>query len=125
MTTTALAPSRDTRTKLGQLVRLLSSDKDGEVVGAARAIGRTLRAVGRDFHDLAALIENPTGEARQPPPKPWAAMAAFCAASPHRLNEREANFVFNMSRLTREPTQAQQEWLVRIYERLFQRERGR
>jgi len=96
MTTTALALARDTRTKLGQLVRLLSSDKDGEVVAAARAIGRTLRAVGKDFHDLAALIENPsTSEVRQPIAA-WADMARFCAAFPARLTEREADFVHNM-----------------------------
>jgi hypothetical protein len=36
-----LAPIAD---KLGKLIRLLSSDKDGEVLAAARAIGRALYA---------------------------------------------------------------------------------
>ncbi len=45
--------------RLGQLVRLLGSDYDGEVVGAARAIGRTLSGVGASLHDLADVVEHP------------------------------------------------------------------
>lgn len=43
--------------KLANLVRLLSSDKDGEALGAARAIGRTLQRAGLDIHVLAARVE--------------------------------------------------------------------
>jgi hypothetical protein len=39
--------------KLGPMIRMLSSDKDGDVIAAARAIGRTLRTAGADFHALA------------------------------------------------------------------------
>jgi hypothetical protein len=42
--------------KLGKLIRLLTSDCDGEVIGAARAITRTLDAAGLDIHALAAGI---------------------------------------------------------------------
>ena len=42
--------------KLSKLIPLLASDKDGEVVATARAIGRTLAQAGADFHDLAAAI---------------------------------------------------------------------
>ena len=124
MTSTALAIARETRSKLAQLVRLLSSDQPGEIVAAARAIGRTLRAVGKDFHDLAALIENPSMGELQPAPMPWAAMASFCAATPHRLNERELDFISNMSSLHREPTPAQKNWLIAIYEKLWREARG-
>ena len=52
-------------TKLAKLVPLLGSDRDGEVLAAARAIGRTLAASGADFHDLVLAI----GGERDEPPK--------------------------------------------------------
>jgi hypothetical protein len=45
-----LAPVAD---KLGKFIRLLKSNRDGEVVAAARAIVRTLEGAGADIHDLA------------------------------------------------------------------------
>jgi hypothetical protein len=36
---------------------MLGSSNDGEALNAARAIGRTLRSAGRDFHDLASALE--------------------------------------------------------------------
>ena len=47
--TNVLAPVAD---KLGKLLRLLSSDRDGELVGTARAIVRTLDGAGLDLHLL-------------------------------------------------------------------------
>ncbi len=47
---------RSIRPTLGFLIPLLGSDRDGEALGAARAIGRKLAAVGLDLHDLAAVI---------------------------------------------------------------------
>jgi len=54
----ALAPIAD---KLGKCIRLLSSDRDGEVVAAAHAIRRVLRSAGLDVHALADQVENPPG----------------------------------------------------------------
>ena len=51
--TNVLAPVAD---KLGKLLRLLSSDRDGEIVGTARAIMRTLDGAGLDIHALAEGI---------------------------------------------------------------------
>jgi hypothetical protein len=48
----------DLRRQLPKLLRLLSSDNDGEVLAAARAISRLLNSVEADFHDLAAVYEN-------------------------------------------------------------------
>lgn len=53
--------------RLRKLIPLLSSDKDGEVVAAARAIGRELRAANRDWHWLAALA---SGQAPTAPNRP-------------------------------------------------------
>ena len=47
--TTALAPIAP---KLAKLLPLLGSDKHGEVVAAALAVGRTLASAGADWHDL-------------------------------------------------------------------------
>lgn len=41
---------------LGKLVLLLSSSHDGEVINAARAIGRSLQASGSDWHELAERL---------------------------------------------------------------------
>jgi hypothetical protein len=50
----ALTPITD---KVNKLIRLLSSDNDGEVLAAARALRRTLQTHGADLHTLAAAIE--------------------------------------------------------------------
>jgi len=47
----------DAEQKIEKLLKLaLSSDKEGEVLAAARAIRRTLDGVGRDIHELAARV---------------------------------------------------------------------
>lgn len=48
--------------KLTKLIPLLGSDNDGEALGAARAIGRTLQAAGLDFHALANRIRPGSAE---------------------------------------------------------------
>jgi hypothetical protein len=50
--------------KLGSLVRLLSSDRDGEVVAAARTLARTLKSYGADFHALAERVEHANGNGK-------------------------------------------------------------
>jgi hypothetical protein len=45
--------------KLANCLHILSSDKEGEVVAAARALRRTLRSAGTDIHALAEQIERP------------------------------------------------------------------
>jgi hypothetical protein len=49
----AIAPISD---KIGKLIRMLSSDKDGEVMGAVHALRRTLSSAGTDLHALADAI---------------------------------------------------------------------
>jgi hypothetical protein len=45
--------------KLGTFIRLLASDKEGEVRAAVAALLRTLKAAGTDIHAVADLIEKP------------------------------------------------------------------
>ena len=47
----------ETTTRLGQLIRLLSSDQPGEAGAAAQALNRTLATAGLDIHDLAKVVE--------------------------------------------------------------------
>ena len=54
----ALAPIAD---KLGKFIRLLSSDRDGEVIAAAHAMRRVLQGAGLDVHALADQVEKPPG----------------------------------------------------------------
>jgi hypothetical protein len=44
--------------RLANAIRLLASDKDGEVVAAARAVVRTLQGIGADIHDVADRIQH-------------------------------------------------------------------
>ena len=51
---------------IGKLIPLLASDHDGEVLAAARAIGRMLASKGRDWHDLAAAISGASQNGASP-----------------------------------------------------------
>lgn len=44
--------------ELAKRLRLLSSDKDGEVVAAWRAMVRLLNSIGADIHDVADRVEH-------------------------------------------------------------------
>jgi hypothetical protein len=44
--------------RLEKLIKLLTSDKDGEVVAAARAIRRTLENANSDIHELASRLKD-------------------------------------------------------------------
>lgn len=55
---TGLAPVAG---KLGKLLRLLTSDRDGEIIAAARAIRRTLESEKLDIHALAETVETTAG----------------------------------------------------------------
>ena len=45
--------------RLRKCILLLSSDHDGEVLAAARGIGRTLTSLGMGWHDLADAVAGP------------------------------------------------------------------
>ena len=55
--------------RLGQLIRMLGSDQDGEALNAARAIARTLESEGKTFHELAVLVESGSNLDFAPPPR--------------------------------------------------------
>jgi hypothetical protein len=142
--TNALAPISN---KLKPLIRLLSSDVDGEVVAAARALNRTLKSAGLDIHVLADGISN--GELSRDAMQTiydagfeagqrsievapafynvnggpdWRAIARKCAAYPpdRFFGAHEREFVDKMVRRTEvglELTEKQANWLHKIYMR--------
>jgi hypothetical protein len=42
--------------KIGKLIRMLGSDKSGEVLAAVAALGRVLETTDMDFHSLADAV---------------------------------------------------------------------
>jgi hypothetical protein len=135
-----------TTEKLEKLVRLLSSDKEGEVVAAAHAIKRALANAGSDIHELAERIKGgklsesemrkiydagyEAGKDESAAEKgfsdttagpSWLQMAEYCAEHDNgRLTERERGFIDDMTRwcLRREPTEKQGKWLHLLYVRI-------
>jgi len=110
------------------LMLMLSSIHDGEVVGAARAIDRTLRAENKDWHDLANTLAAPA------PPRAhqgngadhwssmhWRSAAEFCARPEHDecLNDWERGFANDLVRSRyHELTDKQAACLERIRQRI-------
>src|SRR4051812_22150318 len=114
--------------RLAKLLPLLSSDKSGEVVAAANAIGRTLATVNADWHDLVAHLQSEPRTVvvyrdvyRDPPsaePSDWRAMLRVCADRYSRLSVREQQFVASLANWRGRPTPKQMDWLEAIYERV-------
>jgi hypothetical protein len=119
--------------KLGKLLRMLSSDKDGEVLAAASAIMRTLAAEGSDIHKLADALCQPQpstsaqAQRREEPRRSqhedsddWHSVACECQAHSERLSPREQDFVEDMVKWSalRTPTEKQQAWLLSIHRRV-------
>jgi hypothetical protein len=136
--------------RLGKLLKLLSSPRDGEVLGAARAILRTLEGAGADIHELAARVEGgklseadmqriydvafadgrraaettQPADAWQDVEPNWQEIATECRdRGDGRLTPREHEFVNDMVRWTvyRKPSEKQAKWLHLIYVRLGRR----
>jgi hypothetical protein len=104
--------------RIGQLIRLLGSDQDGEVVAAARALGRTLASVGEDFHTLADTIERSTAPAVHRGCDDHRAMARWLLNSGARLSPKEFAFVADMANRFGSLSTRQEAWLLAIYERV-------
>jgi hypothetical protein len=103
--------------RIGQLIRLLGSDQDGEVVAAARALGRLLASVGEDFHTLADTIER-SAPAAHHGCDDHRAMARWLLNSGARLSPKEWAFVANMANRFGSLSDRQEAWLQAIFERV-------
>jgi hypothetical protein len=95
------APAVDTE-RLAKLVRLLASDKDGEVLAAIAALKRTLDIAEMDFHDMAAALvsglkpRTPERASREPPPPDlynWESMAWYCRFHSRHIQDLDLDYV--------------------------------
>ena len=99
--------------RLRKLLPRLASNHDGEVAATARAIERTLKSAGHDWHDLADSIGAPDRDA----PDELLGMAKALDGRTG-LNAWEAKFVPNMVQLLRAGarlTEKQEQALRRCY----------
>jgi hypothetical protein len=53
------------RSRLGNIIMLLASSNDGDVLAAAHALARALQSAGADHHDLVKHLEEPSLNDRQ------------------------------------------------------------
>ena len=135
--------------KIRTMVPMLGSEQDGDVLAAARGIGRTLAGVGLSYHELAQAIPTQAPHARKPSDldhadwprwrETWArshrsrtytprqeathrAQAKFCRDEDRgRLNPRERRFVHDIAKLHGALSIAQSDWLAAITDRLEQK----
>jgi hypothetical protein len=100
---------------LNKLIPRLASTHDGEVVATVRAIERVLKSAGRDLHDLAACLGAPVAQMQH---ADWRRDVRFCSENTDFLSERELDFISNLARGGRKPTEKQAAWLRDIAGRL-------
>ncbi len=116
--------------RLKKLVLMLSSEQDGEVVAAARAIGRNLKDTGLDWHWLADHL---SGEYRADPKRSdgfnahgverYRSMVGFLFALRADLRPREYEFITQLQNRFNEYgaetflSPKQRAWVEDIYKR--------
>jgi hypothetical protein len=105
--------------KLHKLILLLSSDVDGEVLGAARAIGRALQADGRDWHDLANALTHDDLATATPTMPDWRTAVSECLVHIEWLTPREVSFLRNIKQASRISAK-QSAWLADIWQQVRQ-----
>lgn len=108
--------------RLGKLIKLLSSDKAGEVTAAAAAIQRELQSAGLDIHALAEHVETlssvPQSNRTEKPFDAWYSVRGFCAQHVELLNERDREFLASLSHWRGPLTEKQAQWLLDIEARI-------
>lgn len=116
--------------RLKKLVLMLSSEQDGEVVAAAKAIGRNLKDTGLDWHWLADQLSG------QPQPEPrrsdgfnahgierYRSMVGFLYAQRSSLRPKEYEFITQLQNRFNEYgaetflSPKQRAWVEDIYRR--------
>jgi hypothetical protein len=110
---------------VGKLLRLLGSDRPGEVVAAVRALRRVLRSADRDLHDLANAIEIATHRGALHDNDDALGMIRRCYRHADHLSSPELKFIHAMAKLCCGPPPPQLRRLRAIHEQCLERERGR
>jgi hypothetical protein len=85
--------------------------------GAARALGRQLRAVNSDFHALANIVETSALSANRASADARS-MAVWLIKSGASFSPREKDFLHSMANWRRPLSPAQLDWLAALLERV-------
>ena len=113
---------------IAKLLRLLTSDKPGELVASVHALRRVLGSANLDLHDLANAVEF---SARREAPQVASttdddddarAMLRACRECSDLLSAKELAFVRSMAKWRGRSTSRQLAWLCAIYERCTARQ---
>jgi hypothetical protein len=125
------APAKDVE-RLARTLGMLGSDHDGELIAAARAANRQIKALGLDWREVVARAFRPAPTGRHPtsaaaPPGPKGAhdQIAECLAWPGLLSAWETGFLTSL-RVQRTPLSPKQAAkLAEVVERLQARTAAR
>lgn len=104
-----------------QLIRMLASPVDGEVLTAARKLAIALKVDGHDFHDLADGKPWGAKSYAPPPPPPRErsareTLAELLKLNPVRMRPREREFLERLTSWDGAFTEKQAAWLRRLEE---------
>jgi hypothetical protein len=98
--------------RLRKMLLMLSSDRDGEVVAAARAITKILQDAGGDWHDLVAAMLAPAAHREVRDVVQW------CLSHRFFLSPRDRGFLENVARQLKPLSPKQEKWLRDIVGKL-------
>ena len=131
--------------RIGMTIRLLASDKDGEIIAAVHALKRVLESAGTDLNGLAHGVENlgkgVSNEERRKiwdaavehtenrlhgaddfidsSGKPtWQSVALYCQRNKHRLAPKHHEFIDKVAAQVpwdREPTERMHKYLFSLF----------
>jgi hypothetical protein len=104
--------------RLAKLLGMLGSDRDGEVINAARAANKLVRSSGLTWFDVIASPTRLSDGWHECGFADWRDAVSFCFDSSYRLSVRERDFIRSMQHWRGAPTEKQLGWLLAIYERL-------
>jgi hypothetical protein len=108
---------------IAKLLRLLASDKPGEVVAAAHALRRVLHSGGLDLHDLANVVEAAARNRALYGADDVLGMVRDCHRNIGCLTTKELELIRSVA--DRYPNPSQIKLLRSIHERCLKQERTR
>ena len=116
-----MALAKSDRVRLGKMLALLDSDKEGEVLAAARAAVRPVRQRGISWHQV---VEPPAVQKTLPEIGTWRQTVARCLEHPGALRRWEIGFLRDLPSFHRLSTK-QRYCLKEIADRVLCRETTR
>jgi len=124
-----------TRASIAKLLRMLGTDREGELVATVHALRRVLASNNLALHDLARIVEAPSvvppsGSGRAgsgfrdwhddgdtiETELPWREMVAACVHHIARFTAKERGFIRSMNGWHGEPSAKQLGWLIALFE---------